>query len=239
MKRLIFILFISLIGISLNAQDEIDSSRSIKVDYKIDLVSRYVWRGLQFDASPCIQPDLSFSFGNLSIGSWASYGTHSNFPEIDLYAVYSIKSFSLTIFDYYNENENNLKQNKFFNWKRTSTKHAIEGTIAWNGSNKIPLKVFVATFLYGNDLNADNNQNFSTYLEFAYSFKLDNYMIDMFIGGTASNGFYNQKAGIINVGINASKEVKITDNFLLPVKASFTINPESDDVFFVVEITLK
>jgi len=76
-----------------------------------DIVSRYVWRGLDFGASPSIQPYLSFTAGGFEIGSWGAYqlgrdGDNAPGDELDLYANYGFDlsetaSLGLLVTDYY------------------------------------------------------------------------------------------------------------------------------------------
>jgi len=65
-----------------------------------DIVSSYVWRGVQYSGAS-IQPTLQFSTGGFSIGSWGSAG-FDGFLEMDLYAKYAF-DFGLTVglTDYY------------------------------------------------------------------------------------------------------------------------------------------
>lgn len=48
-------------------------------------------------------------------------------------------------------------------------------------------------------------------------------------------GYYNQYSmGVINAGIKVSKELKITDNFSIPMSGSLIMNPESENVYFML-----
>ena len=38
-----------------------------------DIVSRYVWRGLDFGESMSVQPGLTIALGGLEFGAWGSY----------------------------------------------------------------------------------------------------------------------------------------------------------------------
>ncbi|BDX39525.1 hypothetical protein CYCD_28800 [Tenuifilaceae bacterium CYCD] len=221
------------------AQEEKQSS-AVSVDYSVDLVSRYVWRGLLYSANPNIQPTISLTAGNFSVGSWASYGmSQEYYSEVDLFATYSIGNFSFTVYDYYNEYESKLDSADYFHWDRKTTGHALEGTLAWSGTESFPLSITGAVFFYGNDRNSTTlDQNYSTYLELGYPVTLGDYNIDLFIGGTFNEGLYNDEANIVNVGFKTSKEIEITDKFKLPVSATFAVNPAKEDIFFVVGITL-
>lgn len=219
------------------AQEEKQSS-AVSVDYSVDIVSRYIWRGLLFNGNPNIQPTISLTAGGFSIGSWASYGMSQNYAEIDLFATYSFSNFSVTLYDYYNEDETDLAAVDYFNWGKNTTGHLLEGTVAWAGTENLPLNITLAAFFYGYDTDANGDQNYSTYLELGYPVKIGDFDVDLFVGGTLNEGFYNDEANIVNLGFKTTKEIEITDKFKLPVSATFAVNPAKEDVFFVVGITL-
>ena len=239
MKKLTLSILILIAALSIKAQEVATTQNKINLNFKVDMVSRYLWRGLLLDNNPCIQPDLSLSVGGFTFGSWASYGYNSKFPEIDFYLIYEFGPLSLTVFDYYNEDETDLSSIKYFTWDRKLTGHALEGTIAWNGTENFPLRALAATFFYGNDRDADGNQYYSTYFEIGYPFNLSDYSLEFFLGATPAKGLYNNSANIVNVGFSASKDIKLTENFTLPIQGSFVVNPAQENVFFVVGITLQ
>lgn len=219
------------------AQD-VEKTQKVEVSVNADVVSRYVWRGLLLSPNPNIQPTIALTMGNFTVGSWASYGISENYAEIDLFLTYSIGSFSVTLYDYFNEMEPDMAAAEYFSWKREETGHALEGTLAWAGTENFPLKITGALFFYGNDRDTVTlEQNFSSYLEIGYPVQLGDYTLDFFAGGTFNEGFYHEKAHLVNLGISASKEIAFSEKFALPVKASFMLNPAKEDVFFTVGVT--
>ena len=83
--------------------------------------------------------------------------------------------------------------------------------------------------------------NFSTYFELEYKFNVKKYGIDLkpFIGGTPfGSSWYGPKAGIINTGISAKKQVEITPKYALPMQAALIVNPSSQAVFLVFTVSL-
>ena len=65
--------------------------------------------------------------------------------------------------------------------------------------------------------------------------------VDVFAGASpgGTNMFYgNDKFSFVNVGITASKEIKITDDFSLPIFASYIVSPNQDKAFFLFGISL-
>jgi hypothetical protein len=217
-----------------------DSVSGLSFSFNADLASRYIWRGLPLDLSANIQPYTSLSYNDFSFGAWGSYSLANPFSEMDLYLSYSAGLFTLTLNDYFNEDETDLACNDYFDWKNTDTTctpHSLEGSVTFNGTENLPLSITAATFFYGNDKDTSNDNYYSTYLELAYTFNIKENEIKLFAGGTIAEGYYAPKAAIVNLGFSASREIKITDSFSIPVSASLILNPNAKDVFFVFGMT--
>lgn len=237
-KSLLSGIILLLLGYNLAIAQEENQNSKVSVNYSVDFVSRYVWRGLLFNGNPNIQPTISLTAGGLTLGSWTSFAVAQEYSEIDLFATYSIGNLSFTVYDYYNEWESNLDSVDYFNWNKKTTGHLVEGSVNWAGTENFPLSVTLASFFYGYDKDNNGDQNYSAYLEFGYPVKIGNCNFNLFAGGTLNKGFYNKEANIINVGFKTTKEIEFSDKFKLPVSATFVVNPAKEDVFFVVGITL-
>ncbi|MBN1991050.1 MAG: hypothetical protein JW783_16740 [Bacteroidales bacterium] len=218
-------------------QEVVTNESSSSLDLNVDIVSRYLWRGLLYSPSPNIQPTLTFSAGGFAIGAWGSYSLSEQYAEVDLFVSYTTSPITLMVYDYYAEDETDLSAVDYFKWKKGTTGHQLEGTIMFGGTDKIPFTLTAATFFYGNDKNVDGDNNYSTYFEIAYPVKIAGQEVNLFLGGTPAEGLYHTEAGIVNVGFSTSKSLKITDSFELPVKGTFAVNPAAKDVFFVIGLT--
>lgn len=218
-----------------------DSSSKVSLSFNADLVSRYIWRGLPLSLSPNIQPYASLTYKDLSFGAWSSYAFAAPYAEIDLYLSYTVSLFTLTLNDYFNEDETDMTINDCFKWNNSggvNTPHALEGVITYNGTESLPLSLTAATFFYGNDKDTTDNKNFySTYLEIAYKFSINENELKLFAGGTINKGLYADKAAIINTGVAISREIKLSDSFSLPAFTSLIVNPYAKDIFFTFGIT--
>lgn len=231
-----------------------------------DLVSRYVWRGTQFGGfSPAIQPGVSVGVGNLEIGAWGSYsvGGVNPYQEFDLYVSYTMLDgmFSLTLNDYFFPDE--IADYKYFRYDKDETGHIFEGAVSFNGTDNFPVSLLLAVNFFGNDarkinddetspdFNQEDGIQYSSYAEIGYSTKIQDVDINAFMGLALNNpkkadpntgyvgetGFYGDGFGVVNLGLTASKEIKITDKYSLPVFASIITNPQREKVFFVFGIT--
>lgn len=193
-----------------------------QIDLGIDVMSRYVWRGTDFGGSPSLQPDISFTTGNLTIGSWAAMATNGNpaGSEIDFYASYAIGDFSINIADY-------TFPEASFGTYFESESHFVEVGLGYGGSVAFPISVTTGMFV-------TNDDDYSIYAELGYSFS----NVDLFMGFTpAESAMYGtSKAGIVNTGLSASKDLNITDIFSVSLSGSVIINPYANNAFFLFGI---
>jgi hypothetical protein len=240
LKGITLLLAISLSINGFSQQTEVVEQEESKhsLTLNADIVSRYVWRGLLYSPNPNIQPTVTYSIGGFSAGFWGSYAIASNLAEVDIFLSYTIGAFSVTLNDYYVEDETDLSLNNYFLWKNETTPHALEGSLAFGGTESFPLSISASTFFYGLDKDSVGTNYMSTYFELAYPTKIGGTDVNFFLGGTPKKGLYAQKAGIVNVGMGISKEIKLTDHFSLPISSSIVVNPLAKDVFLVFGITL-
>jgi hypothetical protein len=210
--------------VQVNAQED---EKSSPISIGADFMSRYVWRGTDYGSSPSIQPSMELGLGGFALGAWGAYTT--NLPgvqELDLYANYTFSDVvTIGITDYFFPNE--ILGYDYYEFRRDSSAHILEGMVSFNGLENLPLTLMVGYNFAGDSQN-------STYIELGYSFSI----LDIFLG--AGNGFYTTDGefNIVNVGISASKDIKITEKFSLPVSTSLITNPQARKVHFVFGISL-
>lgn len=212
------------------------TAQGISASAGADLVSRYIWRGIEVNKVPNIQPAIAIGAGGLEVGLWGSYALSYEAgaafsSEIDLYASYGISTeagdISLMVTDYYFPDAGIP-----LGWAEDGTgAHTIEAGVGFSGSDKFPLSISLFYNIY-------NDPGNNMYFEFAYPFTISEIDFGLTVGGTPGSednpGYYGtDEFALINVGISASKEVKITDDFSLPLSSSFIVNPKADIAYFV------
>lgn len=216
-----------------------EAQEKTKVDLNVglDVVSRYVWRGLQFSDSPNLQPYASLSYGGLSLTGFGSYATSKSYAEVDWIASYAVGGLTFSVMDFFNEEED-LTMNDYFNWKRSSTAHLVESSVAYElPMEKMPLVVTASVLVYGADLNQNLNQNYSTYFELLYPFSFKDYSLSAFVGATANKGYYADKPSFVNTGVSMVRRIEVSDRFSFNLNSTIVVNPKAEDVFFIVGLT--
>jgi hypothetical protein len=207
-------------------------SAQVSVSGGADFVTRYVWRGLDFGNSFSVQPSLALSAGGFEAGFWGSYpftNTSNGSEEMDLYLGYAVGDFSVIVTDYYFPNSG-LKYGKY----KEPGAHTIEVGLSYGGSEAFPISIAA----YMNVYNDDDN---TIYFELGYSTEVSDVGIDLFVAGTpGGDGAYygTTDFNLINIGITASKEISITDQFSLPIFSSYVLNPNLEVAYLIFGLSL-
>lgn len=201
-------------------------AQEVSVSAGADVVSSYIWRGL-YCGPASIQPGISLSAGNFSIGAWGSTSFQSSWREFDLYAGYSIGNVSLLVTDYFFPRSlPDGEGSGYFDY----SDHVFEATLGYSFGESFPLSLAWNTNFAGDD-------DYSSYFEAAYSLQAGDIGVDFILGGTPSAGAYSDGFALINATIKASKEIAITDSYSLPVFTQATLNPDTKDVFLVFGVS--
>jgi hypothetical protein len=215
-----------------------EENQKSDVIFGADLVSRYIWRGLDLGSSPAIQPYFFWNIGGFSVGTWGSYGfsgNDDNFAEVDLMVSYNHKYFSIGITDFFFPVEGFNVNNKYFNYKSGETAHAIEGSVKVNGPESFPASLMVGTVFYGADLDANQDNVYSTYVEIMYPHSFNKIDLEFFIGAVLNDepNLYADGNGVINLGFKAKREIKVSDDYSMGAFISLVTNPKYENMHLV------
>lgn len=235
MKKIVLIAAMAAMALGASAQDEVEATVSA------DVVSNYIWRGAKIDDA-AVQPTLGVAYKGLSLSAWGSYGltTSGNTKELDLTLAYSIGGFNIGITDYFCVGSD---APKYFLYDADKTAHVFEANIGYDFG---VLAVNWFTNFAGADARTEKGKRaYTSYIELNAPFKLGALDWNATLGAipySAGNGFYDANAknfAITDVSLKATKDLKITDTFSLPVFAQIAANPSTQKAYMVFGFTLQ
>ncbi len=222
-------------GLSAAAQEKDKIETTIAADF----VSQYIWRGQDL-GSVSVQPTLGVGYKGLSLTAWGNVGLSDkdDAKEIDLTLAYTIGGFNVGITDYWTT-EGGDPAARYFRYGAHSTNHVFEANVGYDFGL---LSVQWFTNFAGNDgVNKDGKRAYSSYMEVAVPFKLAT------VDWTASAGavpfatdYYGTSGfAVTNVSLKATKNIKITDSFSIPIFGQIAANPCSQKAYLVFGFTLQ
>lgn len=252
MKKVTIILALLLSSTVTFAQDAVKDTTAVeeaepKFTAAVDVVYPYLWRGVRYYGDDiAIQPYVGYSFTDkLSVALWATTNITSkadSYFEFDWSISYQISPvISVTLADYYwPATKKNLdwEKSSYFDYSDGSAK-TLDLSLLFDFSEKgVPIDFTWSTFIGGGDYKDDadggRSRAYSSYAEVGYTHTFESAGIDVrpFVGAAVLNegGYYgvdaNGNAGFsfTNVGVNFSKEFKVSENYSLPVFVRYTNN---------------
>lgn len=208
----------------------------------VDVVYPYLWRGIKYYGDKvAFQPYMAYSITDkLSVGVWATTNLSNAadaYNEFDWNISYQICPIvGIMLSDYYwPATKNNLdwERSSYFDYSEGSAQ-TVDFSVLFDFSEKgVPLDFQWNTIIGGNDFDSNGDRAYSSYAEVGYTYSLEKAGIDFrpFVGAAVINGGYygvdaNDEAGFTfsNVGLNVSKEFKVSENYALPVFVRYTNN---------------
>ena len=241
MKKIVLLAMGLVMSMTAIAQDEIESESKIETTISGDIVSSYIWRGQDL-GNVSLQPTLGIGYKGLSLTAWGSVGlTNSDdTKEFDLTLAYTTGGFNIGITDYW-FNAGLDPDNRYFMYNAHSTNHVFEANIGYD-FGFASLQWY--TNFAGNDgVNKSGKRAYSSYVEASVPFKLAT------VDWTATVGvipyattFYNEWTSgfsVTNLALKATKDIKITDSFSIPIFGQVVANPRTQKAYLVLGFTLQ
>ena len=241
MKKIVLLAMGLVMSMTVMAQDEIENENKVETTISGDIVSSYIWRGQDL-GNVSLQPTLGIGYKGLSLTAWGSVGlTNSDdTKEFDLTLAYTTGGFNIGITDYW-FNAGLDPDNRYFMYNAHSTNHVFEANIGYD-FGFASLQWY--TNFAGNDgTNKSGKRAYSSYVEASVPFKLAT------VDWTATVGvipyattFYNEWTSgfsVTNLALKATKDIKITDSFSIPIFGQVVANPRTQKAYLVLGFTLQ
>jgi len=245
MKKAVIILALVLTSTLTFAQDAppaaapVAAAPAVKFAAAVDVVAPYLWRGIALNSTSKVafQPYASITVSDkFTFGVWGTTNLSNDatsYNEFDWYASYQVCSIAkVMLSDYYSDAP--ALRGSYFDYK--SATQALDLSVLLNFSSKgVPLDLQLNTLIGGGDYKANGDRNFSTYAEAGYTVSAKSIGVDFrgFAGAVVNeSGYYGTDGGIYfpnskgftftNVGLNASKAIKISEKYSIPVFVRYT-----------------
>ena len=232
-------IFFSCLALLLFGAATAKAQDTVETTIGTDLVSGYVWRGLELgDVS--MQPTLGVSYKGLSLSAWGSVGLSNpaDTKELDLTLAYTIGGFNVGVMDYWFNTGLDL-QNRYFKYTAGETNHVFEANIGYDfGFASLQ---WYTNFL-GNDLVADSDKlAYSSYFEINVPFTLGGVDWTATAGAVpfATDFYGTDRFAVTNLALTAAKDIQVTDTFSIPAFAQVAANPSARTAFLVFGISLQ
>ena len=229
MKKIVIIAMGLVASATALAQDKVEATIAA------DFVSQYVWRGLDC-GNVSVQPTLGVAYKGFSLSAWGSVGFKSeDTKEFDLTASYTTGGLTVAVTDYWFDDP----EPRYFYYNAHSTSHVFEASVAYDFGL---LSAAWYTNFAGNDgLNKSQKRAYSSYAEVNVPFRLATCEWMGTVGAVPyATTFYDTSGfAVTNIALKASKDIKITDTFAIPLFAQVIANPSSQKAYFVVGFTLQ
>lgn len=244
MRTYFSIIFAAALTLLICGVDVAAAGDAVEVTTGVDLVSRYIWRGMDVGNAPSAQPTLAAQCYNFELGVWAAYSLSNDATEtdeIDFWLSYSHEfpnSVALTLIatDYYYPNAG-VRMFNFDNYDAEGGPgaHTVEAGLQITGPASFPLTASGYVNVYN---DAGNN----TYFQLDYPLESKNVSLDFFIGATGGSkdnpDYYgSDEFAVINIGVQASRELKVTDSFSFPLRVSYIVNPRKEISYVVFGVS--
>ena len=234
MKKIVLLAMGMVLSGTALAQDELETT------VKSDVVSSYIWRGQEL-GNVALQPTLGVGYKGLSLTAWGSVGlaNTTDTKEFDLTLGYTIGGLNIGITDYwFNQMAGGDLEGRYFKYDAHATNHVFEANIGYDFG-------FASLLWYtnfaGNDYKEDGTRAYSSYMEIVVPFKLSAVDWTATVGAVPSSSVQYATNGfaVTNVALKATKDIRITDTFSIPLFAQIAANPCSQKAYLVLGFTLQ
>ncbi|MBQ4276704.1 MAG: hypothetical protein II750_01205 [Bacteroidaceae bacterium] len=216
-----------------HAQDEIETAIGA------DIVSSYIWRGQDL-GNVSLQPSLGVAYKGVSLSAWGSVGLTetTDTKEFDLTLSYTTGRFNIGVTDYW-FNSGLDPQNRYFKYDAHGTNHLFEANIGYDFG--IASLQWYTNFAGNDGINNDGKRAYSSYLEANVPFRLIGTDWNATVGAVpyATTAYEVNGFAVTNLSIRATKEIKVTESFSIPVFGQVTANPRSQKAYLIVGFTIQ
>ena len=215
------------------------AQEKVETTIAADVVSQYIWRGQDL-GNVSLQPTLGVNYKGLSLSAWGSVGLTeaTDTKEFDLTLSYTIGGLTVGVTDYW-FNAGLDPQNRYFKYDAHGTNHVFEATVGYDFG--VASLQWYTNFAGNDGVNKDGKRAYSSYLEANVPFRLGGAGWTATAGAVpyATTSYATTGFAITNLALKATKDIKVTDTFCIPVFGQVVANPCSGHAYLVLGFTLQ
>lgn len=204
-----------------------------------DVVNQYIWRGVDA-GNVSLQPTLGVAYKGLSLTAWGSVGLteSSDTKEFDFTLGYTTGGLNVGITDYW-FSVGQDPDARYFKYDAHGTNHVFEAFVGYDFG--VVSAQWYTNFAGNDGVNKDGKRAYSSYFEVNAPFRLATCEWTATLGAVpyATTTYGTTGFAVTNIGLKATKDIKVTDTFSVPVFAGVTGNPCAQKAYLVFGFTLK
>ncbi len=219
------------------AQYSATAQTTVETTVEADIVNQYIWRGQEL-GGVSLQPTLGVAHKGLSLTAWGNVGLvdASDTKEFDLTLAYELGKWNVGVTDYWF----NTPNDRYFCYDTHKTSHVFEANLGYNFG---PCSLQWFTIFAGNDgANSDGDRAYSSYVELSAPFTFGGCEWTATVGAVPyATTLYAEANGfaVTNLSLTATKDLRISDTFSVPVFGGIATNPSARKAYLVFGFTLR
>ncbi len=213
-----------------------------RFDVNLDVKNMHYWRGLRVSNGFVTAPMIGYHNDGFSVFTWAGLSVDGDYREVSQIISFAKNNFQVTLLDIFNFT--GLSNADYFNLKSDETNHITDLSVVYDMKEIMPLKVMLATVVYGNDRNANGTNRYSSYLQMGVPFTRETFEVEPFVAaGFAFQAdddvsLYGDNAfDLVNVGLKVTRVLAFND-ILIPVVGTIGFNPSLNQASAEIAISL-
>ena len=215
------------------------AQEKVETTIKGDFVNEYIWRGQKL-GDVAVQPTFGVGYKGLSLTAWGNYGltNKDDVKEFDLTLGYTIGGLTIGVTDYW-FSVGLDPDARYFKYDAHGTNHVFEATVGYDFG---PVALAWFTNFAGNDgTNKNGKRAYSSYFEVSVPFRLATVDWSATAGAVpfATTSYGTSGFAVTNLSLRATKDMRVTDAFSIPIFAQLTGNPCSQKAYLVLGFSLQ
>jgi hypothetical protein len=180
------------------------------------------------------------AYKGLSLTAWGSVGLteSSDTKEFDFTLGYTTGGLNVGITDYW-FSVGQDPDARYFKYDAHGTNHVFEAFVGYDFG--VVSAQWYTNFAGNDGVNKDGKRAYSSYFEVNAPFRLATCEWTATLGAVpyATTTYGTTGFAVTNIGLKATKDIKVTDTFSIPVFAGVIGNPCAQKAYLVFGFTLK